>query len=295
MSALSLIETLVAIPLPLSEQVQLLRALNDEKVTPEFLSAVVDALQSKIKTAHEVMEALDIFDFSMAASFILAGSGVPIIKHGEISEGRRAGNLDLLHALHVAVPKNAKAVYRDFQEEGLAFINTFHFYPQLAHIREACAVMSASGEGTLFDFLQPFLNPFRPRYIAFRVLDPTLLPIFAETVLLLGRQGLVFSSDKQILQIRRGLVQEYSFSLSALNAQTLGLLPSFADEVSAETVEALLAGQELGPVRDAAVLEAVIGQLAYQPTMSSEEALDKILKSLSGGAALRKLERIQAH
>ena len=307
MNALGLVETLLEVELPLEEQVQLLRALQDEKITSDLLCDAIGILESKVKTAHEIMEAIDmagtrpghpdLFDLANAATLILGGTGVPIMKHGHLGEMPHADNLDVLAPLGIRIPKTAKTVYHTFQDEGLVFINTSSFYPQLALLAPACSLVSAASKTpTLFCLLNSFANPFRPRYMALGVADPELMTIFAETLLLLGRQGVVFSTkDNTILKVRRGVIDTHEISCEHLGLKPLATAALQGGDPfrDAELIIQILAGEELGPKRDAALLNAAIAHLAYQPVFDLEEALDRVSRSLATGAALRKFKHLQ--
>lgn len=315
LSALHLFETLLSAELPVSEQVSLLKALNDEPITGALLEGAVLAVQKKAKIHMlELMEVLDIvgtggdgkglFNVSTTAAFILGGAGVPIMKHGNVAVSSRSGGIDLLKALGVHLPKDAKGVFRDFEATGMAFIFAQYFYPFWGQFKEARFTLAEQGKKTLFNYLGPLANPFNPRYQAIGVVDPSVMPAFAEALLLLGRQGMIFHSEgadelllgphNQVLQVRRGQVLEYQISLSDLGMKPapVSTLQGGSPEENALITRAILSGKETGPKRDVALLNAAIAQVAYQPSLTLPEALEKAERSISSGMALRKLERL---
>lgn len=318
LSALDLFETLLSIELPVSEQVSLLEAINDEPITGVLLEGAVLAVQKKAKVhLLELMEVLDIvgtggdgkglFNVSTTAAFILGGVGVPIMKHGNVGVSSRSGGIDLLKALGVHLPKEAKGVFKDFESTGMAFIFAQYFYPFWASFKEARMILAEKGKKTLFNSLGPLANPFNPRYQAIGVADPSVMPAFAEALLLLGRQGMVFhgegcdelilSPHNQVLQVRRGQIIEYTVSLSDLGLKPtpISALQGGSPEDSAVITRAILSGKDTGPKRDVALLNAAIAQVAYQPSLTLLEAFEKVERSISSGMAMRKLERLCGH
>ncbi len=315
-TAVDIFETLILEDLPLDEQVSFLEEINRSPVTGELLYEAVKIVRRHSKVhLLESMEVLDIvgtggdakglFNISTTAAFILAGAGVPVIKHGNIGVSSNAGAIDTLKALQVHLPKQIPAVYHDFQEVGIAFVFAAYFHPHWAKFKEARRVLGARGERTLFNLVGPLANPFNPKYQAIGVYDVKLLEPFAEALALLGHQGMVFSSagcDEMVLsdqhqmwQVRRGRVQPFEFTLVDLHLKpsTLEHLLGGDPECNAGILQRILNNEEQGPKRDVALLNAVIGLLAYQPEWSLHDAWERMERSLSSGMAALKLKRLQ--
>ena len=316
MTVFNILEALILEDLPLDEQVSFLEELNRFPVTGELLYEAVKVVHRHSKVhLNESMEVLDIvgtggdrkglFNISTAAAFILAGAGVPVIKHGNVAVSSRSGAIDMLKALHVNLPKQIPAVYHDFQEAGIAFVFAAYFHPHWAKFKEARRVLAARGERTLFNLLGPLANPFNPKYQAIGVYDATLVEPFAEALRLLGHQGMVFSSEgcdelilsdqHQILQVRRGKVQKFELSLAELNLKPSPVenLLGGDPEHNAQIVQRILNNEEMGPKRDVALLNALMGLMAYQPEWSVLDAWQRLERSLSSGMAALKLKRLQ--
>ena len=315
-TVLNMLETLILEDLPLEEQVSFLEEINRFPVTGELLYEAVKVVHRHSKVhLNESMEVLDIvgtggdckglFNISTTAAFILAGAGVPVIKHGSVGASSLSGAIDVLKALHVNLPKQIPAVYHDFQEIGIAFVFAAYFHPHWAKFKEARRVLAARGERTLFNLLGPLANPFNPKYQAIGVYDAKLVEPFAEALCLLGHQGMVFSSEgcdelvlsdhHQIMQVRRGKVQKFELSMAELK-----LKPGPVEDLlggdpvcNAGILQRILNNEEQGPKRDVALLNALMGLLAYQPEWSIADAWQRLERSLSSGMAALKLKRLQ--
>ncbi len=280
---------LLQVELPSQEQIQLFRVLDAEPLTVDFLIAATACVQDTAKAkALETMEAVDAP--GIAAALILAGAGVPVLQQ----VGVQGAEPEILKALGLTLPKTEKAVYRHFQEEGIVFIVAERFYPHYVFLAEARAQQALAGKSSLFDVLEPLAHPFRPRYQVIEVETPKRLSPVGEALLLLGRQGFVCSKG-QVVHAARAKVNDYALSPAALGLKgephaQAALTPAQA----AGTVLHILSGEasavEQGPV----LLQALMGALAYQPFLSAEEALAKVMQSIENGAALRKLQRLQS-
>ncbi len=314
--ALSLIETLIKEELPLSEQITLLEELNRMPITGDLLAGGTRIIQKHGKMhLQETMDVLDIvgtggdakglFNISTTAAFVLAASGVPVIKHGGSGVSSSSGSVDLLKALGVVLPKQAAAAYHAFQEFGLVFIFAGYFHPNWGKLKAARQELAKRGQRTLFNLLGPLCNPFNPKYQALGVYDPALVPAFAEALLLLDRQGMVFSSEgcdeltlsenHRIMQVYRGQALDFTLKLA-----DVGLKPGVLEDlkggdpsVNATLTQNILNGADQGPRHQVVLLNALMGLLAYRPDLSLHEAWVRLESSLESGLAALKLKRLQ--
>ena len=96
------------------------------------------------------------FNISTAAMFVVAGAGVPVLKHGNRSISSKSGSYDVLEALGVAPALEAPKVKTCFEQTGLAFMFAPLFHPAMKYVMPA---RRALGMRTFFNILGPLLNP----------------------------------------------------------------------------------------------------------------------------------------
>ena len=107
---------------------------------------------------------------STIAALVVAGAGVPVVKHGSRkARAPRSGSADLLEALGVTIAPGPDVVARCVVEAGFGFCFAPAFHPALAAV---APVRVALGIRTVFNFLGPMANPARVRAPAPRRVRP---------------------------------------------------------------------------------------------------------------------------
>ncbi len=96
------------------------------------------------------------FNISTAASFVCAGAGVTVAKHGNRSVSSKCGSADVLAALGVNIELRKDGVERCLRETGIAFIFAPFFHPAM---RFVMPIRRKLGVRTFFNILGPLCNP----------------------------------------------------------------------------------------------------------------------------------------
>src|SRR5215813_75243 len=96
------------------------------------------------------------FNISTAVALIVAGCGVPVVKHGNRSVSSKSGSADVLAALGVKIDGDASHAQRSLREAGFAFCFAPLFHPALKHV---AATRKRLGVSTIFNCLGPLANP----------------------------------------------------------------------------------------------------------------------------------------
>ena len=244
-------------------------------------------------------------NLSTMAALVVAGAGVPVVKHGNRAASSACGSADLLEELGVVVDLPPAAVGPCLTDAGIAFCFAPVFHPGMRH---AAVARRDLGVPTVFNVLGPLTNPARPAAQAVGVSDARLAPVMAGVLAARGTSALVFRGDdgldeltttgpSTVWVVADGAVDQESFSPDALGIApaTLGQLRGADASYNAGVARALLAG-ESGPVRDAVLLNAAAALAAHEGASGAlverlRSGWDRAAAALDGGSAAAVLQR----
>jgi anthranilate phosphoribosyltransferase len=131
-------------------------------------------------------------NISTMAALVVAGAGVPVIKHGNRAASSSCGSADLLAELGVIVDLPPAGVAESMAKAGIAFCFARTFHPAFRHV---AVPRSDLGVPTAFNILGPLTNPAHPGAQAIGVADPRLAPVVAQVLADRGTRALVFRGD----------------------------------------------------------------------------------------------------
>lgn len=288
-------------------------ALRAKEETVEEITGFAEAMRNKMVTVEIESRAIDMcgtggdakgtFNISTAASFVTAGAGVKVAKHGNRSMTSKSGSADVLQALGVAIDQPADDVAEDIESIGLGFIFAPAFHPAMKH---AVGARKALATRTVFNILGPLCNPARVTAQAMGIFHPDLTEVQArvlkelgstDVMIFHGRDGLdeiSTTSATQVSQMRNGgKVRTYE-----LDAQELGLprvtlkdLAGGTPEENADMIRAIFSGEN-GPKREIVLLNAAAGIVVGDGAETLEEGLVLAAESIDSGAGMNVLNQL---
>ena len=242
------------------------------------------------------------FNVSSVASFVVAGCGVRVAKHGNRSVSSRCGSADLFDALGVAADAPPTLVERMLDEVGMAFLFARVFHPSMRH---AAAARQALGLRTAFNLLGPLTNPARPRWQIVGVPRPELTEMIARSLLLLGteRAWVVHGADgldeistvgyTKVSECRQGTVNTFyvhpaDYGVPRAPAEAIA---GGDVAVNAEIARSVLDG-ERGPRRDIVLLNAAAALLVAGRAATVGDGLSIAGDAIDSGRARAVLARM---
>jgi anthranilate phosphoribosyltransferase len=101
-------------------------------------------------------DGLGTFNISTVASFVAAGAGVTVAKHGNRSVSSQSGSADLLTALGVDIQRSPEHVQDSINRFGVGFLFAPLFHPAMKMVVRARGEL---GVRTVFNMVGPITNP----------------------------------------------------------------------------------------------------------------------------------------
>lgn len=95
-------------------------------------------------------------NISTATAFVVAGSGVPVAKHGNRNLSSKSGAADLQAALGIEVMVGPDIVERALADVGIGFMMAPMHHPAMKHVGR---IRMELGSKTIFNILGPLTNP----------------------------------------------------------------------------------------------------------------------------------------
>ncbi|MFJ4229535.1 anthranilate phosphoribosyltransferase [Paenarthrobacter nicotinovorans] len=291
-------------------------ALRAKGETVEELAGLVEAMVQHANPISISGEKLDIVgtggdrlntvNISTMAALVAAGAGAKVVKHGNRAASSTSGSADVLEALGVRLDLSIEQVARNAEEAGITFCFAQVFHPSFRHTavpRRELAVPTA------FNFLGPMTNPAQVQASAVGVSNARMAPLVAGVLARRGSRGLVFRGDdgldeltptgpSTVWEIRDGSVEEQVFSPAELGIKpsTVADLRGGDASVNAGVVREVLDGK-VGPVRDAVLLNAAAGLVAFDLQADGSllermrSAFDRAAESIESGKAAEVLAK----
>jgi anthranilate phosphoribosyltransferase len=241
----------------------------------------------------------DTLNISTAVSFVVAGAGVPVAKHGNRSATSKSGAADILEALGVKIdlePARASAV---LAQTGIVFLFAQIHHPAMRHVGK---VRSQIKIRTIFNLLGPLASPARVKHQLVGIYDRKWLRPYAEALQALGssRALVVHGADgldevtitdvTHFARLENGQITE-----GQIAPEDAGLgrarLADIKGGSAADNAAALkrLFGGEKGPYRDIVLLNAGAALMVCGRAKDIKEGVRLAAQALDGGAAQGKL------
>jgi len=242
------------------------------------------------------------YNISTAVTFVLAGAGVKVAKHGNRTMSRGSGSADVLTALGVNLQASL-----DQQRDALDRANVCFLFAPAHHgaMRHVLPVRQELGFRTIFNTVGALSNPagaqrqvlgaFSPSWV--EPLARVLGALGAERAWVVHGEGLdemTTTGVTQVAEWRAGSgVRLFNITPEAvgLPRATMADLAGGDGTANAAAMRALLSGA-LGPYRDIVLLNAAAGLLVADRAETLRDGIDMAAHAIDSGAALKALEAL---
>ncbi len=118
----------------------------------------------------------DTFNISTLASFVVAGAGYKVAKHGNYGVSSGCGSSNVMEHLGYTFTNNIDAIKRSAEKANICFLHAPLFHPAM---KTVAPIRRELGVKTFFNMLGPLANPARPKNQMVGVFNLELARIYA--------------------------------------------------------------------------------------------------------------------
>ena len=244
------------------------------------------------------------FNISTAASFVVAGAGIPVAKHGNRSVSSPVGSADVLEALGVNINLDSSDAEKCLEKVGIAFLFAPVYHPAMKNV---AVPRKEIGIRTIFNILGPILNPALVKHQVMGVYAEFLLEPIAKVLRNLGSEHalVVHGSDSMdeftvtgptsVAELKDGIVKSYQIDPKKLGFKKRKLeeiLGGKNSQENADFILSVLKGEDQEARRDITVLNAAAGIFVSNKVDELSAAVELAKESIDNGRAMKKLEEL---
>lgn len=292
----------------------LLMALRVRGETVDEITGAVAAMRSKMLKVQAPADAIDVVgtggdgsgsvNVSTCASFIVAGSGVPVAKHGNRALSSRSGAADVLASLGVRIDLSPDAVGRCLREAGIGFMFAPAHHPAMKNVGPTRVELATR---TIFNLLGPLSNPAGVKRQMVGVFSRQWVQPLAQVLKNLGSDSVwvVHGSDgldeitltgpTYVAALENGNIRTFEVTPedAGLARSAPGSLKGGDADANAAALRSVLEGKP-GAYRDVALLNAAAALIVAGKAKDLKEGVGIGARALDSGAAAAKLKQLVA-
>ncbi|MBT2623419.1 MULTISPECIES: anthranilate phosphoribosyltransferase [Chryseobacterium] len=264
-------------------------------------------LQMAVPVNIDASDAIDIvgtggdgkntINISTLASFVIAGAGQKVTKHGNYGASAVTGSSNVLEELGYQMNNDSEKLSRDLEKANICFLHAPYFHPALQSVG---ALRKSLGLRTFFNLLGPLVNPAKPKFSVIGVYNLEIARIYQyllqkdsqEFILVHGLDGydeISLTHDSKIIT-KKG---ENIYS-----AEDLGFDPVTPESIQAgKTIQEaatifrnILEGKGTESQNSVVLANASIALYHTEKFGSYDDCLLLAQESLQSGRALRSME-----
>jgi anthranilate phosphoribosyltransferase len=290
-----------------------LMALRMRGETVDEIVGAVTTMRSKMLTVEAPADAIDIvgtggdgsgtYNISTLAALIVAGTGVPVAKHGNKALSSKSGAADSLSALGVKLDITPEQIGRCIRDAGIGFMFAQMHHSAMRHVGPSRVEL---GTRTIFNLLGPLANPAGARRQLLGVYAPqwvvplaeVLRDLDAESVWVVHGDGLdeiTTTGTTQVAALENGKIRTFELTPADFGVATASLadLKGGDGVVNAAALRAVLSGAK-NAYRDISLVNAAASLVIAGKAETISDGMRLATVSLDGGATAAALDKLIA-
>ncbi|WP_109438914.1 MULTISPECIES: anthranilate phosphoribosyltransferase [Aquimarina] len=243
----------------------------------------------------------DTFNISTLSSFVSAGAGIKVTKHGNYGVSSKCGSSNVMEHLGIKFSNDKDFLRRSIDEAGICVLHAPLFHPAMKNV---APIRKELGVKTFFNMLGPMVNPAFPKNQMVGVFNLELARMYGYLYQNTDKNFTIIhaldgydeisltGSTKTISNRTEGMLTPLDFGVSALRQEQIAGGDSI--EESANIFMNILSGKGTEAQNNVVCANAgmaIATVKGLEPKQGFEKAKEALL-SLKGLAALKKVQEL---
>lgn len=312
------IHKMIHLELPEAELKENLLALTPDKIDMPTFKTFVDTISATciegipMRAANRFIDCsgtggsgISRYNTSTAVAFVLAAAGLTVTKFGNRAVSSASGSFDLLEALGFSNTVPVAEIDNLLEETNLIFFFAPQAYPSLAQL---AGIRKSLGVKTIFNYIGPLLNPFKPAYRLMGISNSTMQRIVADYLSnhVQPKKALIVRAENNLdeltpyspitlIEVFGNKTNEtvYDTTKSSKKKTTVEK-PALTSTEGATALVKLFEGKDTNSdYYELVSLNAGAGLYTAQRAGSIEEGRQRAKELLKSGSVLKKLEQLR--
>jgi anthranilate phosphoribosyltransferase len=238
------------------------------------------------------------FNISTLSSFIVAGAGQNVAKHGNNGVSSVSGSSNLMAHFGYEFTNDVGKLKKSLDESGIAFLHAPLFHPAMKNV---APIRRELGVKTFFNMLGPMVNPSFPKKQLVGVFSLELARLYGYLYQKTDKQFVILhaldgydevsltGAFKKITHLQEEIVQPEDLGMNRIQPEAI--FGGETVEESAKIFENILKGEGTKAQNNVVIANSAMA-LQCGKGYSTAEALERATESLESGKALKAFKRI---
>lgn len=241
----------------------------------------------------------DTFNISTISSFVVAGAGVKVAKHGNYGVSSLTGSSNIMEHFGYKFTNDKSILEKQIAEAGICIMHAPLFHPAMKNVGP---IRKELGVKTFFNMLGPMINPAFPKNQLVGVFNLELARLYSYLYQKSGKNFVILHSldgydeisltgkFKLIANTKDQLLSPEDIGFSQLKQEELHSGNSI--ENSAKIFKNILNNESTAAQRNAVLANSAMAIFCAKPELSYEAAIAAAKESLESKKALKSFKKL---
>lgn len=241
----------------------------------------------------------DTFNISTLSSFVIAGAGIKVTKHGNYGSSSVSGSSNMFEYFGYKFSNDQSKLRREVEEAGICFLHAPLFHPAMKSVGP---VRKALKVKTLFNIMGPIINPSFPKNQLVGVYDLDVMDLYQQVFQESGQNYIIVNSldgydeisltgdTRYVSNITEDNLAPSDFGFNTLKQEEL--YGGATVEDAAKIFKSVLEGTATKAQQNVVVANAGMGIQCVYPEKSLLDCVAEASESLKSGKAFGAFKKL---